>query len=136
MIHHIWKTVAENDQDQIDIIEYRASQGDVPISVEVPSLPFPRIEYCDAIKMIQDAGVEITWGDIESSHCDYCSEVSWVPLLASLANVDETILHSSCTGELGSTGEQLSRGFDLNYGRDEMTSGGQREHNADVLEQN
>ena len=72
MIHHIWKTVAENDQDQIDIInEYRASQGDEPISVEVPSLPFPRIEYCDAIKMIQDAGVEITWGDdIESSHCD------------------------------------------------------------------
>ena len=37
---------------------------------------------------------------------------------------------------MGSTGEQLSRGFDLNYGRDEMTSGGQREHNVDVLEQN
>ena len=35
--------------------------------------------------------------------------------------------------EMGSTGEQLSRGFDLNYGRDEMTSGGQREHNVDVL---
>ena len=35
MIHHIWKTVAENDQDQIDIInEYRASQGDEPISVK------------------------------------------------------------------------------------------------------
>ena len=39
-------------------------------------------------------------------------------------------------GENGVTGEQLSRGFDLNYGRDEMTSGGQREHNVDVLEEN
>ena len=39
-------------------------------------------------------------------------------------------------GDEGATGEQLSRGFDLNYGRDEMTSGGQREHNVDVLEQN
>jgi aspartyl-tRNA synthetase len=39
-------------------------------------------------------------------------------------------------GEIGNTGGQLSRGFDLNYGRDEMTSGGQREHRVEVLEQN
>ena len=39
-------------------------------------------------------------------------------------------------GENGVTGEQLSRRFDLNYGRDEMTSGGQREHNVDILEEN
>ena len=59
MIHHIWKMVAENDQEHIDTInQYRESQGEDPITVDVPSLPFPRIEYCDAIKMIQDAGVE------------------------------------------------------------------------------
>ena len=39
-------------------------------------------------------------------------------------------------GESGSTGEQPSRGFDLNFGRDEMTSGGQREHRIDVLVEN
>ena len=38
--------------------------------------------------------------------------------------------------EKGTSGGQLSRGFDLNYGRDEMTSGGQREHRGDVLEEN
>ena len=38
--------------------------------------------------------------------------------------------------EKGATGEQLSRGFDLNFGRDEMTSGGAREHRVDVLEEN
>ena len=76
MIHHIWKMVAENDQEHIDTInQYRESQGEEPITVDVPSLPFPRIEYCDAIKMIQDAGVEISWGDdIESSHCDIIAE--------------------------------------------------------------
>ena len=39
-------------------------------------------------------------------------------------------------GEEGSDGGQLSRGFDLNFGRDEMTSGGAREHRVEVLEQN
>ena len=38
--------------------------------------------------------------------------------------------------EVSKTGGQLSRGFDLNFGRDEMTSGGQREHRANVLTQN
>ena len=72
MIHHIWKCVAENDQEQIDTINaYRESQELEPIAVEVPSLPFPRIDYCEAIQMIQDAGEEIQWGDdIDSSHCD------------------------------------------------------------------
>ncbi|MED5496688.1 MAG: amino acid--tRNA ligase-related protein, partial [Candidatus Thermoplasmatota archaeon] len=72
MIHHIWKCVAENDQEQIETINaYRESQELEPISVEVPSLPFPRIDYCEAIQMIQDAGEEIQWGDdIDSSHCD------------------------------------------------------------------
>ena len=42
----------------------------------------------------------------------------------------------SVEGEDGSTGRQLSRGFDLNFGRDELTSGGQREHRMDVLIEN
>ena len=39
-------------------------------------------------------------------------------------------------GERGSTGEQLSRGFDTSTSEDEMTSGGQREHRIDVLVEN
>jgi len=39
-------------------------------------------------------------------------------------------------GEEGFDGGQLSRGFDLNFGRDEMTSGGAREHRVEVLERN
>lgn len=139
MIHHIWKSVAQNDQDHIDTINaFRETQELEPISVEVPSLPFPRIDYCDAIKMVQDAGQDIQWGDdIDSSHCDIIAEkypgFHFLPRWP-MAMKPFYIHHVS--GENGVTGEQLSRGFDLNYGRDEMTSGGQREHNVDVLEQN
>ena len=139
MIHHIWKSVAQNDQAHIDTINaFRETQELEPISVEVPSLPFPRIDYCDAIKMVQDAGQDIQWGDdIDSSHCDIIAEkypgFHFLPRWP-MAMKPFYIHHVS--GENGVTGEQLSRGFDLNYGRDEMTSGGQREHNVDVLEQN
>jgi aspartyl-tRNA synthetase len=139
MINHIWQSVADNDQDQIDIInKYRESQEDQPITVDVPSLPFPRIEYCDAIKMIQESGASITWGDdIDAAHCDIIAEkfpgFHFLPRWP--MELKPFYIHH-ITGETGATGEQLSRGFDLNYGRDEMTSGGQREHNVEVLEQN
>jgi len=32
-------------------------------TLEVPELPFRRVTYTEAIKMLQDAGEEITWGD-------------------------------------------------------------------------
>ncbi len=72
MIHHIWSQVAANDLDLIDVVnEYRASQDQEPVTVEVPSLPFPRIPYCDAIEIVKAGGGEIEWGDdIESHHCD------------------------------------------------------------------
>ena len=51
-----------------------------------------------------------------------------------MANGNETILYPPPKKiEKGTTGGQLSRGFDLNFGRDEMTSGGAEEHRVDVL---
>jgi len=139
MIHHIWKTVAENDQEHIDTINaFRESQGDDAITVDVPTVPFPRIEYCDAIKMIQDAGEEIAWGDdIDSSHCDIiAAKYPGFHFLPRWPMEMKPFYIHHIPGEVGATGEQLSRGFDLNYGRDEMTSGGQREHNVEILEEN
>jgi len=139
MIHHIWSQIAANDLEHISTInQYRESQGEEAITVEVPSLPFPRISYCEAIEMIQDAGVEITWGaDIESSHCDIIAEkypgFHFIPRWP--MEMKPFYIHH-VPGETGASGEQLSRGFDLNYGRDEMTSGGQREHRVEVLEDN
>jgi len=139
MIHHIWTEVSSNDQGLMDIVnEFRASQGLDPVFVEVPSVPFPRIPYCDAIEIVKEGGGEIEWGDdIESHHCDLIAAkypgFHFLPRWP-MAMKPFYIHHKE--EEKGSTGGQLSRGFDLNYGRDEMTSGGAREHRVDVLEQN
>ena len=62
MIHHIWSEVAANDQGLIDVVnEYRASQGQDPVSVEVPNIPFPRIPYCDAIEIVKAGGGAVSY---------------------------------------------------------------------------
>ena len=121
MIHHIWNSVASNDQGLIDVVnEYRASQGMEPVTVDVPSLPFPRIPYCDAIEIVKQGGGEIEWGDdIESHHCDIIAErhpgFHFIPRWP--MSMKPFYIHHK-EDERGSSGGQLSRGFDLNYGRD------------------
>jgi len=139
MIHHIWSEVAANDQGLLDVVnKYRASRDQESVSLEVPSVPFPRISYCEAIEIVKAGGGEIEWGDdIESHHCDIIAAeypgFHFIPRWP--MSMKPFYIHHK-EEEKGSSGGQLSRGFDLNYGRDEMTSGGQREHRVDVLEQN
>tara|TARA_B100000575_G_scaffold84277_1_gene66489 strand:- start:30118 stop:31566 length:1449 start_codon:yes stop_codon:yes gene_type:complete len=139
MIFHIWSEVKKNDQNLIDSInQFRNSQGKESIVVDVPVLPFPRIPYCEAIEIVKQGGGEIEWGDdIESHHCDLIAKkfpgFHFIPRWP-MAMKPFYIHHKE--EEKGSTGEQLSRGFDLNFGRDEMTSGGAREHRVDILESN
>ena len=139
MIHRIWSEVAANDQGLLDVVnEYRASRGQESVSIEVPSVPFPRISYCEAIEIVKAGGGGIEWGDdIESHHCDIIAAeypgFHFIPRWP--MSMKPFYIHHK-EEEKGLSGGQLSRGFDLNYGRDEMTSGGQREHRVDVLEQN
>ena len=139
MIFHIWSEVKKNDQNLIDVInQFRNSQGKESIVVDVPVLPFPRIPYCEAIEIVKQGGGEIEWGDdIESHHCDLIAAkfpgFHFIPRWP-MAMKPFYIHHKE--DEKGSSGGQLSRGFDLNFGRDEMTSGGAREHRVDVLEDN
>ena len=139
MISHIWSKIKENDQNLIDAVnEFRISEGKEPIEVNVPSIPFPRVSYCDAIELIKNSGTDIEWGDdIEAHHADIIaekySEFYFIPKWP-MSMKPFYIFHDK--NEVSKTGGQLSRGFDLNFGRDEMTSGGQREHRANVLTQN
>ena len=139
MIHSIWKSVSEKDGHLIETINhYRTTQGLEPVKVEIPEVPFPRISYDEAIDIVKSGGGQIEWGDdIESHHCDLIAQkypgFHFIPRWP--MSMKPFYIHHK-EGELGTTGQQLSRGFDLNYGRDEMTSGGQREHRVEVLEQN
>ena len=139
MIHHIWSSIANNDSNLIDDINsFRRAQDQEEIEVEIPTLPFPRVEYSDAIEMIKAAGQDIEWGDdIEAHHADIIAEhhpgFHFIPRWP-MSMKPFYIYHDK--SETSQSGGQLSRGFDLNYGRDEMTSGGQREHRTEVLKQN
>jgi aspartyl-tRNA synthetase len=141
MIHHIWKSVAAEEESQAliaTINQYREEQGEETVEVIVPELPFPRIEYDDAIRIIKERGGTIEWGDdIDAENSDLLAQD--LPQFYFLPRWPMSLkpfyIHQ-IEGENGSTGQQLSRGFDLNFGRDEMTSGGQREHRIDVLVEN
>ena len=139
MIHHIWSSIANNDSNLIDDINsFRRAQDQEEIEVEIPTLPFPRVEYSDAIEMIKAAGQDIEWGDdIEAHHADIIAEhhpgFHFIPRWP-MSMKPFYIYHDK--SETSQSGGQLSRGFDLNYGRDEMTSGGRREHRTEVLKQN
>jgi nondiscriminating aspartyl-tRNA synthetase len=138
MIHHIWKSISEDEESQRyvgAINAYRAANDEAPIEIIVPQLPFPRVEYCDAIRIIKEKGGKIEWGDdIDAENSDLLAQdlpqFYFIPRWP--MSLKPFYIHH-VEGQIGSTGQQLSRGFDLNFGRDEMTSGGQREHRIDTL---
>ncbi|GIQ96836.1 MAG: aspartate--tRNA(Asn) ligase [Methanobacteriota archaeon] len=138
MIHHMWQSIANDEESQsyiATINDYRASKGEEPVEVIVPELPFPRVSYCDAIRIIKEKGGKIEWGDdIDAENSDLLAEdLPQFYFLPRWPMALKPFYIHHVEGEDGSTGDQLSRGFDLNFGRDELTSGGQREHRMDVL---
>ena len=141
IIHHMWQSIADDEESKsyiATINEYRASKGEEPVEVLVPELPFPRVSYCDAIRIIKEKGGEIEWGDdIDAENSDLLAEdLPQFYFLPRWPMALKPFYIHHVEGENGSTGDQLSRGFDLNFGRDELTSGGQREHRMDVLIEN
>jgi len=138
MIHHMWQSIAEDEESQsyiATINEYRTSKGEEPVEVIVPELPFPRVSYCDAIGIIQEKGGNIKWGDdIDAENSDLLAEdLPQFYFLPRWPMALKPFYIHHVDGEDGVNGAQLSRGFDLNFGRDELTSGGQREHRMEVL---
>ena len=78
MIHHMWQSIANDEESQsyiATINDYRASKGEEPVEVIVPELPFPRVSYCDAIRIIKEKGGKIEWGDdIDAENSDLLAE--------------------------------------------------------------
>ncbi|MEZ7993794.1 MAG: aspartate--tRNA(Asn) ligase [Candidatus Poseidoniaceae archaeon] len=141
MIHHIWKSISEDEECLAHIAtinQFRVTQDEEPIELIVPELPFPRVSYCDAIKIIKEKGGKIEWGDdIDAENSDLLAvDLPQFYFLPQWPMELKPFYIHHIEGEMGSTDRQLSRGFDLNFGRDELTSGGQREHRIDVLIEN
>ena len=142
MVHDIHAGVLAHGCEQIATINaWRAEQDPPldPVDIQVPVLPFLRITYDEAIDIIQSSGGRIEWGeDIDAENSDHLAArhpgyyfVTHWPFA-----LKPFYIHHRTEEKSPSTGGQLSRGFDMNFGRDEMTSGGQREHRINVLTQN
>lgn len=142
MVHDIHVGLNRDGRMHIDTINaWRAEQDPpiAPIEPWVPQLPFPRISYDEAIDLIQQEGGHIEWGDdIDAENSDYLAKKhpGYYFITRWPFSLKPFYIFHHASERSPTTGAPLSRGFDLNFGRDEMTSGGQREHRIDVLREN
>lgn len=56
-VHYIVSKVLETRRDELEVLERDISK------LEAIQKPFPRISYTDAVKILQDNGVDFKWGD-------------------------------------------------------------------------
>ncbi|HJQ92751.1 MAG TPA: aspartate--tRNA(Asn) ligase [Candidatus Thermoplasmatota archaeon] len=133
LLHAIWKAVAGECKAEIETLK-----ADVP----VPALPFRRVPYEEALKIINsrddrmpqplqfgdDIGTEaekVLGRAMKEEGHDFYFITKW-PLAPKPFYV---------TPEDGTMDSRLCRGFDLDYRGVELISGGQRIHDPKLLEQ-
>jgi nondiscriminating aspartyl-tRNA synthetase len=133
LLHAIWQAVARDCQAEIQLLK-----ADVP----VPKLPFRRVTYEDALKLINshddrmphplkfgdDIGTEaekVLGRAMKAEGHDFYFIMKW-PLAPKPFYV---------MPEDGTMDSRLCRGFDLDYRGVELISGGQRIHDPKLLEE-
>ncbi|MEM2874896.1 MAG: aspartate--tRNA(Asn) ligase [Candidatus Hadarchaeales archaeon] len=98
--------------------------------VDVPSKPFRRITYDEALKLLSDAGVNVPWGeDLPTPAEKKLGEIFSGPYFI----VDWPLAIKPFYTMPHRKDPRLSESFDLMYGDLELASGGTRIHQADML---
>ncbi|MGD2106682.1 MAG: aspartate--tRNA(Asn) ligase [Nitrosopumilaceae archaeon] len=121
LIMEVYKYTSENCKKEQEVIGH---------SIEVPKSPFERITYTQALEELESEGEKIKFGDdlldshlriIGQKHPGFFFLMDWPMKLKPfyIREKDEN--------------PELSRSFDLQYGYLEISSGGTRLHNTDVL---
>ncbi|NPA47094.1 MAG: aspartate--tRNA(Asn) ligase [Thermococci archaeon] len=118
------------------VLEHNARELEtLGLELEEPKLPFPRLSYDRALEILSDLGKPVEWGedvDTEGEKLlgEYMVENENAPLYFLYRYPSEAkpfyIMRYDDKPE-------ICRAFDLEYRGVEITSGGQREHRADVL---
>ena len=141
MLHHIWKSVAEeriaatHRHHQRFPSRTRRGTGE---GHRTRTSPSQEVEYDDAIRIIKEKGGTVEWGDDIDAETRICwqktsrSSISFPAgrcrsnrFTFTRSRVKTAARVNNCPVALTSIS-----------GRDEMTSGGQREHRIDVLVEN
>ena len=100
MIAHIWSALsgdplAERAVQAINAWRSEQDEDAAPVMLEELEMPFPRVNYDDAIEMIQNAGGDIEWGeDISAEMADkIASHHPGFSFHHRVADGNETVLH-------------------------------------------
>jgi len=121
LVMEVYKYTAENCKKEQEVIGHK---------IEVPSSPFERITYSQVIDELKQAGEKVEFGDdlldshlriIGEQHPGFYFLMDW-PMKLKPFYIREKDEDST-----------LSRSFDLQYGYLELSSGGTRLHNTDIL---
>jgi len=121
LVMEVYKYTAENCKKEQEIIGH---------TIEIPSSPFERITYSQVIDELKQVGEKVEFGDdlldshlriIGEKHPGFYFLIDWPMKLKPfyIREKDED--------------PALSRSFDLQYGYLELSSGGTRLHNTDIL---
>jgi len=122
LVHAMWKRAGECT-DELGVLKK---------TISVPKLPFARVPYDDAVKLIQKRGSPITWGQDLSTEDE--------KLLGDIMHDEGKDFYFITRYPLASKpfytmpeGEKHSRGFDLECKGVEISSGSQRIHDVTLL---
>ena len=126
LVAHTVNYIREHNAKELETLNFE---------LEEPKLPFPRLSYDKALEILADLGKEIPWGEDIDTEGEkllgkYMVENENAPLYFLYKYPSEAkpfyIMKYDDKPE-------LCRAFDLEYRGVEITSGGQREHRAEVL---
>lgn len=123
LVSHILNCVNKNKKNELSLLG---------IEVNIPSTPFRRVNYDQAITLLQEGGFNVRYGEdlgtetekalgniVKEKYGDNLYFLTKYPL-------STKPFYTNFDGE-------IARAFDLDYKGVEISSGGQRIHNVDVL---
>jgi len=103
------------------------------LNIELPKVPFPRVTYADALKMLAKEGIKLKVGEdigtedekklgelVEKKYKTKAYFITKFPYVIKPFYIMKD-------------GKTFSRAFDFEYNGEELASGGQREHNYEKL---
>lgn len=120
-IRNAYQLVVEKNEKEVEILN---------INLKIPKVPFPRISYSEVVDILNSNDFEIKWGEDLSMYAtkiiakkfdDFYFIKNW-----------PTKIKPFYTQPIEENPE-ISKGFDLMYKEKEITSGGERVHDVNLL---
>ena len=102
--------------------------------IEVPKTPVERVTYDKALELLKDNGKDIAWGeDIDTEGEKLIGKIMYKEFNSELYFLTNYPLEIKPFYTMPADDDKYSRSFDLGYKGVEISSGGQRIHDPDLL---